>query len=72
LLLDHEFGVVCQDQGQVCFGFVHAVIIGTGFAALGVVVCHPFNWSRQQQFVRKSAQLHGVTELSGEEFSAIE
>ena len=28
--------------------------------------------SCEQQFVRKSAQLHGVTELSGEEFSAIE
>jgi hypothetical protein len=28
--------------------------------------------SCEQQFVRKSAQLHGVAELSGEEFSAIE
>ena len=29
-------------------------------------------YSGEQQVIRKSAQLHGVTELSGEEFSAIE
>ena len=40
-------------------------LVGEAFAPLKYNSC-------EQQFVRKSAQLHGITKLSGEEFSAIE